>query len=143
MPQPQQDLKNHPRFVPLFHFVVFGLIVLNLVHASRRLLPFSADSFYPLSLAVALMLLAWFTRAFPLTVQDRVIRLEERLRLEKLAPELAARSGDVTPSQWTALRFASDAELPGLVGEVLAGKLSKPGDIKRAIRVWRADHLRA
>ncbi len=143
MSQPQQDLKNHRRFVPLFHFVAFGLITVNLVHAARRLLPFSADSFYPLSLAAALMLLAWFTRAFPLTVQDRVIRLEERLRLEKLAPELAARSGDITPSQWTALRFASDAEFPALVGEVLAGKLSKPDDIKRAIKVWREDHLRA
>jgi len=76
-------------------------------------------------------------------VQDRVIRLEERLRLARLAPELSARADAVTPAQWAALRFASDAELPALAGEVLAGKLTKPDDIKRAVRAWRADNLRA
>ena len=142
MSQPHQDFKNHRRYVPLFHFVTFGLLAINFAHATRRLLPFSADSFYPMSLATALILLAWYVRAFPVTVQDRVIRLEEKLRLDKLAPDLPVGFDSFTPQQWTALRFASDAELPALARDVLAGKLVKPVDIKRAIQHWRPDHLR-
>ena len=143
MPQPQQDLKSHSRYVPLFHFVLALLLGVNFIHAARKLLPFGADSFYPLSLATAMLLMFWYLRAFPLTVQDRVIRLEERLRLAQLAPDLATRLDEFAPGQWTALRFASDAELPGLARAVLAGKLSKPIDIKKAIKTWRPDHLRA
>ena len=143
MSQPQQDLKNHGRYVPLFHIVLAVLLAANFVHAARRLLPFSAESFYPMSLATALLLMFWYVRAFPVTVQDRVIRLEERLRLEKLAPDVAARMDEFTPQQVTALRFASDAELPALARDVLAGKVTKPIDIKKAIKHWRADHLRA
>ena len=139
----QQNLANHTRNVPLYHFVLAGLLALNFAHALRKLLPFTPDSFYQISLATALLLMAWFVRAFPVTVQDRVIRLEERLRLEKLAPDLAARMDEVKPEQWTALRFASDAELPGLARDVLAGKLVKSADIKKAIQHWRADTLRA
>jgi hypothetical protein len=139
---PQQDFKNHSRYVPLFHFVTVGLLAINFVHAARRLLPFSAESFYPMSLATALILMVWFVRAFPVTVQDRVIRLEEKLRLDKLAPELAVGFDSFSPQQWTALRFASDAELPGLARDVLAGKLTKPDDIKRAVKVWRPDNVR-
>ena len=142
MSQPQQNLKNHARLVPLFHFVLGGLIVMNFLHAVRTFLPFGQDSVYRMIVAVALLLMFFYIRAFPLTAQDRVIRLEEQLRLEKLAPDLALRSGEITPGQWTALRFASDAELPGLVREVLSGKLAKPGDIKQSIKLWRADHLR-
>lgn len=143
MPQPQQDLKNHGRYVPLFHFALALLLGVNFVHAARKLLPFSADSFYPLSLATAMLLMFWYVRAFPTTVQDRVIRLEEKLRLDRLAPELSVGFDAFTPKQWTALRFASDAELPGLAREVLSGKLTKPADIKQAIKHWRPDHLRA
>jgi hypothetical protein len=139
---PQQDFKNHRRTVPLFHFVTFGLLAINFVHAARRFLPFSAESFYPASLAAALVLMAWFVRAFPVTVQDRVIRLEEKLRLDKLAPELVVGYDSFTAQQWTALRFASDAELPALARDVLAGKLTKPVDIKRAIKSWRPDFSR-
>ena len=143
MPQPQQDLKNHGRYVPLFHFVLALLLAVNFIHAARKLLPFSAETFYPLSLATALLLMFWYVRVFPTTVQDRVIRLEEKLRLEKLAPELSAGFDAFTPKQWTALRFASDAELPALARDVLAGKLTNPADIKKAIKHWRSDHLRA
>ena len=142
MSQPQQDFKNHSRYVPLFHLGLFGLLGINFAHAARKFLPFSAESFYPMSLATALILLAWYVRAFPVTVQDRVIRLEEKLRLEKLAPELAVGFDSFAPQQWTALRFASDAELPALARDVLAGKLVKSADIKKAIRHWRPDYLR-
>lgn len=143
MSQSEQNLGNHARFVPLFHFVTFGLLVWNLVRAIRGIMPLTVGSMQDAGLAVALVLLAWFTRAFPLTVQDRVIRLEERLRLAELAPELATQASRITPGQWTALRFASDDEFVELAHQVLDGRLTAPGDIKKAIRHWRADHLRA
>ena len=142
MAESQQNLKNHARYVPMFHFVMFALLVGNFLRAARTLLPMSQDSFWRLAVAVALLLLAWFARAFPVTAQDRIIRLEEKLRLEKLAPELQSRLDEFKPEQWTALRFASDAELPALARDVLSGKLVKPADIKQAIKTWRPDHLR-
>ena len=138
-----QNLQNHARYVPLFHMVTFGLILANAVRAIRALLPLTASSVLDFGLALALVLMCWYLRAFPLTVQDRVIRLEERLRLQALASDLTPRSGAITPAQWTALRFASDAEFPALVRDVIDGKLVKPIDIKRAIKDWRADTLRA
>jgi hypothetical protein len=142
MSQPQQYLGNHARYVPLFHFVMFGVFVANLIRAVRTVTPVTNASLYDLALAVAFILLSWYARAFPLTVQDRVIRLEERLRLAELAPELAKQSGRITPGQWTALRFASDDEFVDLARQVLDGKLTAPGDIKKAVKHWRADHLR-
>lgn len=139
----QQNLQNHARYVPLFHFITFGLVMLNLIRAVRGLLPVTNASLYDAGVAVALVLMCWFLRAFPLTVQDRVIRLEERLRLQALAGDLSPRAGSITTAQWTALRFASDAEFPALVRDVLDCKLVKPIDIKRAIKDWRADTLRA
>jgi hypothetical protein len=142
MPQPEQNLKNHARYVPLYHIVTFGLLFANLIRAMFALLPVTNASLHDLALAVALLLMFWFMRAFPLTVQDRVIRLEEQLRLARLAPELAAEAGRITPAQWTALRFAGDGELVELVRRVLEGQLTSPAEIKGAITHWRADHLR-
>lgn len=138
-----QNLQNHRRVVPLFHVVTFGLVTANLVRSLWLLLPATKASMYDTGLAVGLVLMTWYLRAFPLTVQDRVIRLEERLRLQALAPDLAQGSGKITTAQWTALRFASDAEFVGLVRDVLDGKLVKPADIKSAVKDWRPDHLRA
>lgn len=143
MPEREQNLENHARYVPLFHFVLGGLVALNFYHAIRAFLPMTQDSVWRLVLAVALLLMYWFVRAFPVAVQDRVIRLEERLRMQALAPDVAARFDELSAGQVTALRFASDAELPALARDVLAGKLAKPADIKRAVRNWRADHWRA
>ena len=143
MTQPEQDLKNHARYVPLFHFVLWALVTANFLYAARTLLPFGRESLYRMVVALALALMCWYIRAFPVAVQDRVIRLEETLRVRALAPELAARIGEIRSEQWTALRFASDGEFPALVRDVLAGKLAKPADIKRAIRSWRPDHIRA
>jgi hypothetical protein len=94
-------------------------------------------------LAVGLILVAWFVRAFPLGVQDRVIRLEERLRLERLLPgDLKARIGDFTTNQLVGLRFASDEELPGLARRVLDEGISDRKTIKQAVKNWRADYQR-
>ena len=97
-----------------------------------------------LALAVGLILMFWYMRVFAVTVQDRVIRLEERLRMEALLPaDLKTRIPEFSPGQLVALRFASDAELPALARRVLDEKLTDQKAIKRLIKEWRADHLRA
>ena len=138
-----QNLQNHARYVPMFHFLLLALLGTNLFHAARTLLPVTQESAYRLLVALALGLMYFYIRQFPVTVQDRVIRLEERLRLREQAPDIAARLEEFTPGQLAALRFASDAELPALAADVLAGKLRSSGDIKKAIKVWRPDELRA
>lgn len=138
-----QNLANHARYVPLFHFVAGTFVLLTFFHAVRTLLPMSAESVWRLVGAAGLLLTYWYTRAFPLAVQDRLIRLEERLRWQSLVPDLAPRFDELSPGQVTALRFAGDAELPALASEVLGGRLTKPAEIKRAVKQWRADHWRA
>lgn len=84
-----------------------------------------------------------FTRLFPLAVQDRLIRLEERLRLESVLDEdMWHRIPELTTSQLIGLRFASDDELPGLVERTLNGEFSSRKAIKQAVRDWRPDHER-
>jgi len=96
-----------------------------------------------LLLAVAVMMVAFWARLFALRVQDRVIRLEMRLRLLQLVPALAPRLGEFTINQLCSLRFASDAELPALAERVLAERLDDRKAIKRMIKDWEADLLRA
>ena len=139
-----QNLTNHRRVVPLFHLGVYLLLAAYLVHAIRQYLrDHSTDSIYAIMLGVAVILVAFHARAFALKVQDRVIRLEMRLRLQTLAPELAAQFGRFTVAQLVALRFAGDQELPGLARSVLDGRFTTPGQIKQQIRDWQADELRA
>ena len=138
-----QNLQNHARYVPLYHFVLFAILVANLVYAVIRLWHFDVHSLFQFLVAVALVLITWFARAFALTVQDRVIRLELRLRLQSLAPDLTARFDQLAVGQMTALRFAGDDELPALTRDVLDGKLVGSADIKKRVQHWRADHLRA
>jgi hypothetical protein len=141
--EPTQNLKNHARYVPLYHLVLGLLIGANLAHALIVLVPFSQERAYDLIVALSLALLYWFTRAFPVRVQDRVIRLEERLRIQALAPDLVARFDQLRVAQVVALRFAGDDEVVALLREVLEGRLSAPADIKKAVKHWRADTLRA
>ncbi|MFL6261126.1 MAG: DUF6526 family protein [Thermoanaerobaculia bacterium] len=144
----EQNYANHAKFVPGFHFVTFGILAINLIWSLFRLIwgvpgvPFF-DRLLNVAVAAALVLLAWYVRTFPLRAQDRIIRLEERLRLERLLPaDLKPRIGDLRPGQLIALRFASDEEVPELTRAVLAGELTAPGEIKKRVRSWRADHLR-
>ena len=144
MAQPQQNLQNHARYVPGYHFVLLFLILALLVWTTRAALQHvSAATLVPMFVSVALFLNAWYARAFALTVQDRVIRLEMRLRMQAVAPQQAARFEEFSPGQLTALRFAGDAELPALAQQVLDGKLVKSAEIKKQITAWRADYLRA
>jgi Family of unknown function (DUF6526) len=142
---PTQTAANHARYVPGFHFVALSLALLNVIWtASRVFTRPGADSAMALLPAVALLLVGWYARQFAVTVQDRVIRLEEQLRLARLLPpDLRTRVDEFTPSQLVALRFASDAELPALAQRVLTEKVSGRAAIKAMIRDWRPDHLRA
>jgi multisubunit Na+/H+ antiporter MnhF subunit len=142
----EQNLANHPRTVPLFHFFILPALTLNIGWSIYRLVHGRhwADGIIGVLTAAALLLLALFARMFALTVQDRVIRLEERLRFERLLPEdLRARIAEFTVGQFVALRFASDAELPALARKVLSSNLTDRKAIKQLVQNWRADHLRA
>lgn len=110
-------------------------------HAARS---FSAESVISLLLAVGLLLLWYYTRIFPLAVQDRLIRLEMRLRMQQVLPaDLRSRIPEFSVGQLIALRFASDAELPALSRKVLDEKLTDRKAIKRLIQNWQPDFLRA
>src|SRR5262245_21813170 len=120
-----QSYKNHVRFLAPFHFFVAPVLMINALVSVWRLyrVP-SAGSVWQLLVAVALAMGAFLARTMVLTVQDRLIRLEMRLRLRELLPtDLQARIHELTREQCVGLRFASDAELPGLVRRVLAGEL--------------------
>ena len=140
-----QSVKNHARFVPLFHGFAFPVIVVNaawqLIHLVRA--P-SWDTAIAALTALALVAGFFMARIFVLTVQDRVIRLEMRLRLrEQLPADLQARIPELTHGQLVALRFAGDRELATLVRRVLDERLTDKRKIKALVQDWQADHLRA
>jgi hypothetical protein len=144
MSQPQ-NFENHARFVPVFHFFVAPVFLLNVVWSIVRVVRnFSVGTIMALLVAIALFLLAFTARIFALTVQDRVIRLEMRLRMQQLLPvDLRGRIPEYTVDQLVALRFASDVELPALARRVLDEKLTNRKAIKRMVQDWQADLLRA
>ena len=144
MSQPQ-NFANHARFVPAFHFFVAPVFLLNVVWSIVRVVRnFSVGTIMALLVAIALFLLAFTARIFALTVQDRVIRLEMRLRMQQLLPaDLRGRIPEYTVEQLVALRFASDVELPALARKVLDEKLANRKTIKRMVQDWQADLLRA
>ncbi len=139
-----QNYANHRRFVPMYHFVLALILLVNTLFAAWQL--FRHPSFATaLALAVALALIGlWlYARLFPLQVQDRLIRLEERLRLAEILPdELRGRIGELSEDQLIGLRFASDDEVAGLVRRVLDGELSGRESIKKAVQTWRPDRFR-
>jgi hypothetical protein len=140
-----QNFQNHAKFVPPFHFVVLPILLINvvssIVHAVRV---FSVGSVISVLVAVALLLLALSVRMMALTVQDRVIRLEMRLRMLQVLPaDLRPRIGEFTVSQLVSLRFASDGELPELARKVLQDKITERKAIKQLVRDWQPDFLRA
>lgn len=140
-----QSFKNHAKFVPAFHFFVAPVFLLNIVWSIVRVVQsFSFGTIVSLLVAIALFLLAFTARIFALTVQDRVIRLEMRLRMQQtLPPDMTPRIPEFTVSQLVALRFASDAELPDLARKVLQENLTERKAIKALVRNWQPDNLRA
>jgi hypothetical protein len=139
-----QTFENHTRYVPLYHFVLFGILMINLVWSVVRIVRHpSVDAAVALLIAFGLLILFFYARQFALTMQDRLIRLEMRLRLTKILPaDLAQRIGELKVSQLIGLRFASNEELPELVRKVLAEGISDRTAIKRMVRTWQGDYLR-
>jgi hypothetical protein len=140
-----QNFKNHAKFVPAFHFFALPVFLVNFVwHSIQAFKHFSFGSAMGCLTALALIVLALTARVFALTVQDRVIRLEMRLRLQQLlSADLRPRIAEFTPAQLVALRFASDAELPGLARKVLDEKITERAPIKKMVTDWQPDYLRA
>lgn len=140
-----QSFQNHARIVPAFHYVALPIFTLNLMWSLYRLgRGVTVDSAMSVLLAAGLILLAFCARIFALTVQDRVIRVEMRLRLAQLLPaDLRGRMDEFTVGQLVSLRFASDAELPALARQVLDERLDDRKEIKKRIQSWKQDFLRA
>lgn len=143
---PPQTYKNHVRFHPPFHFFLAPIMLINLgvtIAVLVRHWPYHIWLHaWIVVVAFALFLLTGFARGYALKVQDRIIRLEEHLRYQRLlTPELVAAAQALTVNQIVALRFASDAELPALVQRALTENL-KPKAIKQSITNWRPDYLR-
>ena len=139
-----QTYANHTRYVPLYHYVGWPIFLLNMLWALYRLVTdFSVETCAGALLAFGLLVTLLYARAFAVIAQDRVIRLEERLRMrELLPPDLQPRIGDFTTGQLIALRFASDAELPDLARTVLAEDITGRKAIKERIQTWRPDYQR-
>jgi hypothetical protein len=146
----EQNFSNHAKIVPAFHYFVGPVLMINvLTHCIALFKSFSAppgfilSSFLAVLSSIAVLMLAFLARLFALGVQDRVIRLEERMRYQRLLPEdLKPRIGEFTINQLVSLRFASDAELPTLARKVLDGKMIERKAIKQMVQNWRGDYQR-
>ena len=139
-----QTFASHRRWIPMWHFFALPVLVINVVVVAYRFLrdPRLING-WAVIVAIALALGIFLSRSMPLRAQDRIIRLEERTRMDRLLPsDLRGRIGELTASQLIAIRFAADDEVPELTRRALGGELKTQGDIKRAIRNWREDNLR-
>jgi len=140
----EQNFKNHAKVVPAFHYFVIPILLANLIWAGR--VAVSSPNWGTIigaATALALLVLAFLARIFALKVQDRVIRLEMRLRLREVLPAaLHPRIQEFTAGQLVALRFASDAELASLAEAVLRDQVTDKKTIKSMIKVWNPDHHR-
>lgn len=140
-----QNYASHARYVTGYHVVAFLLLIAYLVWSIVHLFlgHFSVASIFALLGAVVLAQVYWYVREFAVGNQNRIIRLEMKLRMEQLLPaDLAIRFGDFTTGQLVALRFAGDEELPALARKVLDEKITDQREIKRQIRDWQADYQR-
>jgi hypothetical protein len=144
MADTQQSYANHTRWHPPFHFFVIPVLLVNFVWSIVEFVrtPGPNQGRW-IVVSLALVVLALLVRIDALKVQDRLIRLEERLRYQQVLPaDLAQQCGSLALGSTIALRFASDEELEGLIREVLGGRLTKSAEIKKAIKNWRGDTFR-
>lgn len=141
----KQTYANHARLVTGYHRIAFPLVAAYAFWAIfRAVTAFSIDTFMTMVMAIGLVLVTFYARSFALRVQDRIIRLEMRMRLREILPaNMHARIAELTPAQLVALRFASDAELPALCAKVLDERIAHAKAIKLLIRDWQGDYLRA
>jgi hypothetical protein len=141
----EQTYKSHRKYIPVFHFFVEPVLLLNVIAQLLYLNKYrTLYKAWMVVVAVALTIVPFAARYMMARVQDRVIRLEERLRLASLLPaEVRGRINELTTPQLVALRFASDDEVAGLAERCLSGELTKGEQIKKEIKTWRPDHVRA
>ena len=141
-----QSYKSHTRWDPIFHFFILPLLLVDVgfaVYVTCQYYPYHRH-LYPwwIVMSIVLLLAVGKSRAYSVKAQDRIIRLEERLRMEALLdPADLVRSHGLTEAQLIGLRFASDAELPALVQRTLDEGLTQK-QIKEAIVDWRPDYFR-
>lgn len=137
-----QTYANHHRFDPWYHIVAFTLLLLAFIGACIHAVRSPASGMWEVFLTFGILVLFFRVRIYALRVQDRVIRLEETLRMRAILPEAwHVRIHELTPGQFVGLRFASEEELPALVQAALEEKLDGEA-IKKRIRMWRADTFR-
>lgn len=141
-----QSYATHRRFYPLFHFFAIPILTINLIvriiyawmHRGARLM------WWEVVVALALLAVAFASRVMVLTVQNRLIRLEETTRLQRCLPDdLRGRIGELSSGQLIALRFCCDDEVAGLTRSVLEGNVKSREEIKKQIKTWRPDTMRA
>jgi hypothetical protein len=139
-----QSYATHRRYHALFHFIGVPILSINVLVKVVQAVRFpSLGTVWEAVVAIALLIAIVLTRSYALTVQNRIIRLEERERLERSLPgDLRAHIDGLKTRQFIALRFCPDEELPEMVRSIVAGERSGPDEIKRGIRNWRADWLR-
>ena len=140
-----QTYATHVRRPPGLILAALTVLIINAVYYVYLFIrtPGAATA-WQIVVALSLIAIGLSIRSHSTRVQDRVIRLEERLRLSRILPEgLRARVNDLTPSQLVALRFASDEEVADLVGRTLAGEFRTAKEIKQQVKNWRGDFLRA
>jgi len=144
MAEEPQTFATHRRWIPAWHFFALPVLVANVFVLTTR---FWRDprlvNGWAVIVAIAVTIGIYISRSMPLRAQDRIIRLEERIRLERILPgDMRGRIGNLTAEQFIGLRFAPDDEVPELTRRALNGELNTRADIKRAIRNWRPDTMR-
>ena len=139
-----QNYGNHRRWNPPWHFVVLPILILNaLIVIVMAVRTPSRNTVWAAVVAVALVTALGLLRRMALRVQDRLIRLEEHLRLIRLMPDRHEEIEELSREHLIAIRFASDAEVPHMLDRITRGEIRTQDEIKRAIQHWRPDHLRA
>lgn len=139
----EQTYKTHRRWLAPWHFIAFPLLAINVIVAAVALFKNpGTTTVWLLLVAIALVLTVFTARTMAITTQDRIIRLEEHLRFNRLMPGREADIAKLSMDQLVGLRFADDPEVPELIDRVLAGELKGREDIKKAVKSWRGDALR-
>jgi hypothetical protein len=145
MPE-SQSYQNHVRFDPVWHFFIAPAMLVNIIVSVYETIHHWPEQralfLWWVFLSIVLFMEVGRARQHSLIAQDRIIRLEEKLRFHALLPpDLLARSQTLSVRQIIALRFVADAELPEMVRRTLDENLT-PKQIKQTIQSWRPDYLR-
>ena len=140
-----QNYASHTRWLPLWHFIAAPITLAYFINAVVQVFRHPERAIVIQAIfAFGVFAGVFASRLMAVTVQDRLIRLEMRLRLKEVLPAaLFSRFDELNIRQLVALRFASNAEMPALVERVLKGELVKEKAIKQAVRDWQGDYLRA